>query len=88
MLDCSSKSNDYNGRIDELLSAYQIEKFYSKLEWYFSDYKCYTSDRTSDQASNNASDRPDDAQAKDELHRALNSLKSLTAKEEFLRRIK
>ena len=81
MLNSEEKSKEYNDQIDELLGAYSITKFYSKLQWYFGESRCYSKDQRDDC-------RPDEAQAKEELHKTLNSLKSLTAKEEFLRRIK
>ena len=76
------KSKNYNDKIDEILANSEIDKFYSKLEMYFSsndDAKFYTNER---------SVTLNDTAAKDQLHITLNSFKSSTAKEEFLRRIR
>lgn len=83
LLNDELKSRNYNDKIDEILRNSEIDKFYSKLEMYFSneeDAKFYTNERNVTALNDTA--------AKDQLHNALNSFKSSTAKEEFLRRIR
>lgn len=78
MLNDELKSKAFKQEINEILNNYNIDKYYSKLELYFNKSTFFSKDKLPE----------DDPESSREFNETLDSFKSLTAKEEFLRKIR